>query len=60
MNTVAVNQQQSITEGIQRMNDMLKGIVATGMDLQEKMLKVNVAERVSETTGIGGNIDVEA
>jgi hypothetical protein len=60
MSVTAINQQQAMTEGIQRMNDMLKNIVTTGMDLQERMLKVNVAETVSGITGIGNNLDVEA
>jgi len=60
MNITAVSQQAQATESIQRVNEMLKNIINTEMNLEDKMMKVNVTENVSDITGIGKNIDVEA
>jgi hypothetical protein len=60
MSIQAINNQPQTTESIQKLNEMFKNIVDTEMNLQDKMMKVNVREAVSEATGLGANLDVEA
>lgn len=47
----------NLFENIEKMNEMLKSSVAAEINLQNKMIKADVVEKVA---GLGENIDVTA
>jgi hypothetical protein len=55
---VAANEYQTITESIQKSNDLLKMIAAARFGMDEKMMKADVVANV--IVGVGENVDVEA
>lgn len=55
---VAANEYQTITESIQKSNDLLKMIAEAKFGIDEKMMKADVVANV--IVGVGENVDVEA
>ena len=60
MSISAIGHHQETAEGILKMTQALKNIVNTEMNLQEKMMKVNVTENIEEAAVVGKNVDVSA
>lgn len=57
MNIDSSQMLNNISESISRMNDTLKNAVNRNMELDDKMMELNV---VSQVKGLGENIDIKS